>query len=141
MKKISIFLTIIISILTIFACVGCDSSDENLSANKKETLIYNKKYYHAYYYDKLDLEDAEYIIFYEDNTAEYKVSYRANVVKFKYVLTEDTVHCFYNEEPSTSNYNDRNWNLMFFIKKGILYNSSGNQYINEETLEDFPNFG
>ena len=141
MKKTSFF-AMLLCVIMLFACVGCNSSSQEETSSP---LIYNKKYYHADYFDRSNAETV-YIIFYKDGTGEYygngAVYEEYGTVEFTYLLTEDTVHCFYNGGNS-KDYEGTNWNNWYWVKEGVLYTETTNavQYINEDYLSKAPNLG
>ena len=142
MKKSKLF-TILLCIIMLFACVGCGSVSSGVISNNKAPLIYNKKYYHADYVIRDSLEtNKRYIIFYSDGTGEYSEDGYDGTVEFKYILTEDSVHCFY-DGGYNGNIDGTKWNRWWQVDDGLLYQSAylDTQYINETYLDKIPNFG
>ena len=138
MKKTLIF-TVLLCIVILFTCVGCNNAKDSA------LLIYNKKYYHADYFDAENIETNDrYIIFYENGTGEYYGDGygKYGAIKFKYLLTGDTVHCFYDGGYAES-YEGTHWNEWYWVKEGVLHRETASavQYVNEDYLSKFPNFG
>lgn len=136
MKKKSLLLSLILIILLpvlFFASCGKGVQEE------KAELTYNKKYYYA---DNYSDDYYTYYEFYKDGTGIYgmKKPTGETVYEFKYYLTKDAVHCFYNgkdkEEP-------HDWNQWYYASKDVLYRATSaiGQYICEARLEELPNFG
>lgn len=136
MKKSAIIL-FLLCVVTLFSAAGCNSN--------KASLIYDKKYYLADDFDRANKEaNDRYIIFFKDGTGEYYGSGYENYggIEFRYYLAENSVHCFW-DGGYVSDYEGTNWNKWFWVGDGILHveTSRDVQYINEEKLLQFPNFG
>ena len=139
MKKFK-FIATIVCIIMLLACTGCNSTTGSSTASAG--LIYDKKYYAVASYDGYNVAKSKgYIVFYKDGTGEYyDYTATAKRVKFKYLLTEDTVHLFYDS--ALEGDCDPNWNKWYWVKKGVLCSEYyHNTFINEEYLNNFPNFG
>ena len=140
MKK-RVIVAVILLALIVITCVGC-----NFKQDKKYSLIYDKKYYRAdYLYPNSLANNQRWIVFYKDGTGAWQGDGygKYGTIKFRYILTDDTVHCFFDGglkqtlEGST-------WNRWFYIGDGILYTEytpTSTQYLNEEKIDLFPNFG
>lgn len=139
MKKSLIF-SFLLCIVMLFSCVGC-----NKSVQGSASLIYDKKYYLADSFDVNNIKTNDhYIIFFKNGTGEYYGDGYGEygAIEFKYLLTDDTVHCFY-DGGHTNHYDGTHWNEWYWVKEGVLCREASNavQYINEDYLSKFPNFG
>ena len=135
-RKLSIF-ALIICMLVLLMGNGCSSE------TSKNGLIYGKKYYHADYYTQVGTEKEERcIIFYKNGTGEFYGNGYAEggAINFKYVEDENSVHCFFDGGNTAAG---TTWNEWYWIGEGFLYRETASaiQYINEEYLSKFPNFG
>ncbi len=134
LKKIITVLFICVSVLALAGCNG--------GQGETAKLLYDEKYYNTNNYDDEEIPEVS-IVFHKDGTGEYfsyiyeDRTYEPKIRKFKYVLSDDTVHCFNDDEEKST------WNEWFTVKDGILIRQGtySYQYISQSYLKKFPNFG
>ena len=141
MKKI--ILCVLVAILSLFAFAGCGESRTSYSDNsEKSEIVLNKKYI----LDKsLTLSGQSYYLFTTENEGVFSNSYYT--VNFKYVIVEDSLHCFYDSiefvDPENPGGSVKSvWTQTFWVSENFLLDLEGKYYLNEDFLKnELVNFG
>ena len=135
MKKVIVLLIAVCFVLGMF---GCSNNSNN---NGLVEISYDTKYYRTQ-----DFELAEnkrpYYIFNENGTAE-KVVPNEYTITFKYDISKNgtVVLLFYSIDNEQEFETSRERLIIESFSKNIFVSSTGGIYVNENYLEEIPNYG